>query len=304
MDEAFKKKLISNLNSKGILKSDSNHNLSVSRNEIKIQKENGEVVSLFIKFGTGGESSAKIELLEYEALGLQHLANACSIIKVPQVYFVGSLKSQNCIIMDKIPFGHEDCSAELGKGLAEMHLHPPQHSFFGFPLDGCCGNCPQLNNVECRKLNWVEFWKEFRLGKQLEMLQENCPDEQVIIQKGAELMKRLPELFSMLRVEDIPLSLLHGDLWNGNYKSDIKGNPVIFDPAAYYGHSEADLGIARMFGGFSNYFWSEYHKKIPKEKGYERRALLYELHHHLNHMNIFGKGYRSGVINLMKEILK
>ena len=60
--------------------------------------------------------------------------------------------------------------------------------------------------------------------------------------------------------------------------------PVIFDPAVYYGHHEADLGIAKMFGGFGESFWGAYHLELPKSEGFERRSWLYELHHHLNHI--------------------
>jgi hypothetical protein len=109
-------------------------------------------------------------------------------------------------------------------------------STFGFPLDGCCGACPQENNAEgrvvhlearrcredsagtnalltllsCTQMNWVDFWREYRLGSQLRMLRQKHPGDQLIQQKGAELMTRLGELFSMLVVEDITPSLLHG----------------------------------------------------------------------------------------------
>ena len=140
-------------------------------------------------------------------------------------------------------------------------------------------------------MSWVEFWREYRLGDQLAMLKAKHPGDTMIQHRGAELMKRLDELFVMLRVEDIRPSVLHGacltatvplresrrvrsegnkdcnellkrdfsvfpvaagDLWSGNISSDAQGVPVIYDPACYYGHAEADFGIARMFGGFSS----------------------------------------------------
>ena len=79
---------------------------------------------------------------------------------------------------------------------------------------------------------------------------------------------------------------------------------MIYDPAPYYGHNEADLGIMRMFGGYSEAFWDAYHQVRPRQPGYEKRAILYELHHHMNHYNIFGDSYRSGVVSMMKKLLR
>ena len=108
----------------------------------------------------------------------------------------------------------------------------------------------------------------------------------------------------MIDVDAIRPSLLHGDLWSGNYSADADGNPSIFDPACYYGHHEADLGITRMFGGFGPDFYDAYHEVIPKADGFAKRAMLYELHHHLNHYNIFGSSYRGGALSLMNRLLR
>ena len=196
-------------------------------------------------------------------------------------------------------------AAKLGTGLARMHAYnfkkePPSgnsnnsnnnnndddnvyYNAYGFPIDGCCGAGRQLNDINKMSQNWVEFWRDYRLGDQLAVIKERFPTDNEIQQVGSELMKRLPELFSSMIIEDIVPSVLHGDLWSGNYGSITDNDiPVIFDPAVYYGHHEADLGIAKMFGGFGTSFWKAYHSVIPKEDGFERRSMLYELHHHLN----------------------
>ena len=98
---------------------------------------------------------------------------------------------------------------------------------------------------------------------------------------GAQLSSRLDELFSMINVDDIRPSLLHGDLWSGNYAADAAGRPTIYDCACYYGHYEADHGINYMFGGGEAFRNKGYRAALPPEPGHERRALLYELHHHL-----------------------
>mmetsp|Transcript_17814 Transcript_17814/g.28839 ORF Transcript_17814/g.28839 Transcript_17814/m.28839 type:complete len:304 (-) Transcript_17814:1530-2441(-) len=262
---------------------------------------------VFVKFGTGGTRASK-ELLEYEALGLKHLSScAPPELIVPRAVLVDQVPATNeayiCLeYMDMRGDGRGDCMKTLGKSLAQMHATKPTlYSSFGFPVDGCCGSLFQPNNVTGRDLNWVEFYREFRLGYQLKTANERYVDRE-LEEKGAQLMKRLPDLFSALVVEDIEPSILHGDLWAGNY-GFVDGSPVIFDPACYYGHTEADLGIAYMFGGFSASFFDAYHRVLPKAEGFSRRAMLYELYHHLNHLNIFGTGYRQGCIRLMDTIL-
>ena len=180
--------------------------------------------------------------------------SASGVIRVPEPWGVGSLSDGNgYIIMDYIKFssrGKQNLQSELGRGLALMHSAISEENTFGFPLDGCCGAAPQLNNVQRRFMSWVDFWREFRLGAQLSMAKDNYPKDTQLQYRGAELSMRLEELFCMLNPDDIHPSLLHGDLWSGNYSADEEGKPCIYDPAAYYGHSEADLGIAYMFGGF------------------------------------------------------
>ena len=118
-------------------------------------------------------------------------------------------------------------------------------------------------------------------------------------QKGADLIARLPELFTGYAPE---ASLLHGDLWGGNWAS-TGGEPVIFDPAVYYGDRESDLAMTRLFGGFSPRFYEAYEATWPLADGYQRRILLYQLYHVLNHLNLFGRGYLGRALGLMNELL-
>ena len=106
--------------------------------------------------------------------------------------------------------------------------------------------------------------------------------------------------------EDVTLfpSLLHGDLWSGNM-AQSGSEPVIFDPASFFGHHEYDLAIGKMFGGFGSEFHKSYHNLIPKEPGFEIRSELYQLFHCLNHWNLFDDGhYRSQSLGAMKNLIK
>ncbi|KZV93157.1 Fructosamine kinase, partial [Exidia glandulosa HHB12029] len=97
--------------------------------------------------------------------------------------------------------------------------------------------------------------------------------------------------------------VVHGDLWSGNASV---GSGQVFDPSACYAHSEYELGIMKMFGGFGGQFMKEYHALVPKTEPveeYDDRVTLYELYHHLNHNALFGGSYRSGAMSIMKRLL-
>jgi len=98
-------------------------------------------------------------------------------------------------------------------------------------------------------------------------------------------------------------SLLHGDLWSGNFIIDETGNACLIDPAVYYGHREADLAMTKLFGGFDEKFYSAYNEEYPLDDGYEYREDIYKLYHVLNHLNLFGSGHYMQAVNLIKSYL-
>ena len=98
-------------------------------------------------------------------------------------------------------------------------------------------------------------------------------------------------------------SLLHGDLWGGNYAVTSTGEPVIFDPAVYYGDREADIAMTELFGGFSQDFYAAYNAAWPLDDGYQVRKTLYNLYHVLNHFNLFGGGYGAQAEGMMDRLL-
>ena len=88
-------------------------------------------------------------------------------------------------------------------------------------------------------------------------------------------------------------SLIHGDLWGGNLAYSKSGEPIIFDPALYYGDREAEIAMTELFGGFGSAFYAAYQSHSPLPDGYRLRRELYNLYHMLNHLNLFGGGYVS-----------
>ena len=118
--------------------------------------------------------------------------------------------------------------------------------------------------------------------------------------KGEKLLKNLERFFIGYEPK---ASLLHGDLWSGNYGYLNNGEPVIFDPAVYYGDRETDIAMTELFGGFPAEFYTAYNEAWPLDKGYQQRKNLYNLYHILNHFNLFGGGYAMQAENMMDQLL-
>lgn len=242
-------------------------------------------------------------------------------VKVPKPVKVIELDTKGCVfVMEHLDMrGLNKYSKQLGAQLADLHTHNKKQleklnkeqqtvgkgagqsevepvERFGFRVPTCCGYLAQENEWE---EDWVTFYTRCRLQQQLSMVEKSYGDREAR-ELWTELQRKIPQFFS--GVEVVP-ALLHGDLWSGNVAECADG-PVIFDPSSFYGHSEYELGIAGLFGGFSSSFYSAYHEKIPKAAGFEKRNQLYQLFHYLNHWNHFGGGYRGSSIRVMKNLLK
>ncbi|TNN71511.1 Ketosamine-3-kinase [Liparis tanakae] len=242
-------------------------------------------------------------------------------VKVPKPVKVIELETGGCVFaMEHLDMrGLTKYSKLLGEQLADLHLHNKRQlekcnkeqqtvgrgagqsevaviTKFGFSVPTCCGYLPQENEWQD---DWVTFYSQQRLQHQLNMVEKSYGDREAR-ELWAKLQLEIPQLFT--DVEMYP-ALLHGDLWGGNVAQCAAG-PVLFDPAAFYGHSEYELGIAGMFGGFNSSFYSAYHDQIPQAPGFAKRNQLYQLFHYLNHWNHFGGGYRGSSISIMKKLLK
>ncbi|KAF9535639.1 fructosamine kinase PKL/CAK/FruK [Crepidotus variabilis] len=189
----------------------------------------------------------------------------------------------------------------LAKRLAsEMHMKTNPEGKFGFPIPTYCGVTRLRNGL-------FETWKACyaaQLEDLLQQLKDKGNYKQLCEKLDRVINDIVPKLLGSLNVEPV---ILHGDLWSGNAGVDrSSGQPVIFDPASYYGHNEADLSIARMFGGFPQAFYKTYHEIRPKTEPvdqYDHRANLYELFHHINHTLIFGGSYAGSSERLMNKLL-
>ncbi len=229
---------------------------------------------------------------EYE--GLLEIHRSLTI-RTPEPLCFGATANNSYLIMEYIPFSVRTVKyTELGQQLATMHQ--TIHSQFGWHRDNTIGSTVQLNT---RSNNWSQFWKKYRLQYQLDLAQQQgcCVRFQKL---GEQLLGQVDVFFKNYKP---PASLLHGDLWSGNYSGTHDGTPVIFDPAVYYGDRETDLAMTELFGGYPAEFYAAYNEAYPLDKGYESRKCLYNLYHILNHVNLFGHGYIAQAENMMKKLL-
>jgi fructosamine-3-kinase len=231
-----------------------------------------------------------------EAHGLQELGKARAI-KVPEVI----LHSDEYILLEFIQSASKkkDFFEEFGRKFAGMHSHTTDE--FGFYEDNYIGSTPQKNiNDETTRKNWTSFYINNRLLYQFRLAEKNGYADSEFRKAFKGMSDKIE---SILEGADEKPSLLHGDLWSGNYMADEKGEACLIDPAVYYGHREADLAMTKLFGGFPASFYQSYYEIYPLKEDWEYRENIYMLYHVINHLNIFGRGYYGQALQLMKFYL-
>ena len=230
-----------------------------------------------------------------EADGLREL-HAAHALRVPQVLASGVAGAAAFLALEWLEAGPagEACERRLGAGLAA--LHGVSTSRFGWWRDNTIGATPQANDW-CPQ--WLEFFRERRLRPQLALAAKRGFAEPLAA-RGERLLEALPALLADHQPQP---ALLHGDLWGGNWLATRTGEPVLFDPAVYYGDRETDLAMTRLFGGFGAAFYRAYEATAPLPQGAASRVDLYNLYHVLNHANLFGGGYARQARDLIDRLL-
>ena len=210
---------------------------------------------------------------------------ATKAIRVPKVIEVTVQDGEARIVLERIEFEKTTGEIEglLGEQLAAMHRCTVGK--FGWHRDNTIGLTPQRNT---QTGDWLAFFRKQRLEFQLQLAARNGYGGE-LSSLGEKIVDKLPEIFD--KHDPVP-SLLHGDLWGGNWGA-MDGQPIIFDPAVYYGDRETDIAMTKLFGGFGPAFYEAYETAWPLTDGSEARLKLYQLYHVLNHLNLFGAGYPS-----------
>lgn len=252
--------------------------------------DNGDA-SYFIKVNSPHLDS----MFEAEAHGLQEM-RATDSIRVPEVICYGVGDGHSYLALEYVPLGSMRGRAYslMGEQLAQMHMAP--QPYFGWHMDNTIGSTQQIND---RRDDWLTFWQQERIGQQLRFAAGNGFGGR--LQNQGE--KLLADMDKLLDCHSPQPALLHGDLWGGNAAADDLGNPVIFDPACYYGDREADLAMTELFGGFGSDFFAAYNATYPVDSGYQMRKTLYNLYHIINHLNLFGSGYLGQAESMIDRLL-
>jgi protein-ribulosamine 3-kinase len=246
---------------------------------------------LFVKVGARDARAA----FELESLDLAELLRVRAL-RVPRVIARGETDTAAFLALEWIESKAPDeaCEARLGEGLAA--LHSVSASRFGLHYDNLIGRTPQRNGWSS---DWAEFFRDRRLRPQLTLAAQSGHGA-LLSTPGARLLEHVPAL---LAGHHPSASLLHGDLWGGNWLASSQGEPVVFDPAVYYGDREADVAMTRLFGGFGARFYRAYSAAAPLAPGWQARGDLYNLYHVLNHANLFGGGYAHQARAMMERLL-
>jgi fructosamine-3-kinase len=260
----------------------------------------GDIASSYLLETLQGSIFAKmlvvpngLEMLEAEKDGLKALSQA-ETLDVPGVLGCARTAAGSCLLLEYIPSGPGSrySSEALGRGLARLHqVTAPS---FGWHQPNYIGRLPQENSGET---DWPSFYVRNRLIPQYEMARVRRLLSAGEIPEAHHMARRISYL-----VPEIRPSLLHGDLWGGNYLISRDGAPYLIDPAVYYGHAEIDLAMSLLFGGFAEEFYDAYFEINPKQSGFDLRVKLYQLYYLLVHLNLFGRSYYSRVRALGSEL--
>ncbi|RVD89175.1 uncharacterized protein DFL_000193 [Arthrobotrys flagrans] len=271
---------------------------------------------LFVKTGFGESSKVMFEG-EYESLNAIHTAipELC-----PRPIAHGELQDGSYFLATEfLELGGGSFSRRRSSGggdtlalkLGKLHSQPaPSNGKYGFPVTTCCGSTLQDNTYE-------DTWSSFFVNRRLLTILKACVESNGSQPGLTNYVNRtIPVANYLLSRLSFPSSqpvVVHGDLWSGNQSNGSippripSPTPVVFDPSGCYAPAEYDHGIMTMFGGFDGDFWKEYEAVVPRGEPsdeYEDRVSLYRLYHTLNHFALFGGGYKSSAVGIMRELQK
>lgn len=256
---------------------------------MKVNTSHGD---FFVKYN----SQAPEDLFLREAECLEELEKAQSPLVIPHVIAkTAAGEGEPAVLITEYleppTAGSSRYDEQLGRGLAELHRYT--HQAFGFHHDNYCGSTPQEN---AWNTNWIDFFGNQRIWRLVEMIERNNGFNSRELYLFERLVDRLPGLIGH---QPLP-SLIHGDLWSGNFLPSAKG-PAIIDPASCYADREFEFSIMNMFGGFSSRVFQAYNETFPLPKEWVKRNDLYMLYHYLNHYYLFGGGYGGQALSIAKR---
>jgi protein-ribulosamine 3-kinase len=236
-----------------------------------------------------------LSMFQAEAAGLKELIHS-QTVRVPQVIACDRTEDYAYLILEYLKLKSTTAVSENLFAQQLARLHQQHQAFYGWHQENTIGITPQINQ---RTNSWLSFWQQQRLIPQL----KRAANSGYLGKLQRQGEKLCAELKVFLDNDTLHPSLLHGDLWSGNVAANALNQPVIFDPACYYGDREADIAMTELFGGFSRNFYAAYQEIYPLDSGYSVRKTLYNLYHVLNHLNIFGGSYLHRAESMLAFLL-
>ncbi|MFK8111926.1 MAG: fructosamine kinase family protein [Rubripirellula sp.] len=260
---------------------------------VEVQEDFGKRV-LFVK----SNELSFLDNFQTEQDGLLRLGEP-GVIGVPQPIAVGTALGRAWLVTEWVEQHRIDAVffSRFGTELASLH-QATLGDRIGLERDGYLGSADQLNG-ECGT------WPEFFASRRIEFQIRRAVDQGLASRRLKDDCERIVvEMADLLDGREDRTSLLHGDLWSGNYLCSSEGQPVIFDPAAHFGCREAEFGMLQLFGSCSDDFYEAYQAAFPLPGGWQRRVRVYVLYHLLNHLNLFGVTYRGQCETVSAAILR
>lgn len=245
--------------------------------------------TFFIKYNL---ASRFPDMFSSESKGLM-LLKGSKQIDVPEVLYTGKTGKYSYLLLEYIHDGQivNGFWENFGRQLAR--LHRVSQTSFGLDHDNYIGSIPQKNE-------FYPQWDEFLILNRLQPLVSQAFDEGLLNSADISGFDRLyNRIQNILPSENA--SLLHGDLWNGNFMVNVKGQPTLIDPAVYFGHREMDIAMTKLFGGFTNDFYLYYNDEYPLEKDWEKRIEFNQLYPLLVHALLFGLSYSSQIRHIIRK---
>jgi fructosamine-3-kinase len=233
-------------------------------------------------------------MFEAEKKGL-FLLSAADVIKIPSVSLMGEAGGFQFILLEFIDAKRKSSTYWQALGTQLARLHRNSAASYGLDHDNYIGSLRQKNKTHA---DWLEFFIEERLSRQLQVARDNDRITKEVVVHFENLFKKLPQLLT----SEAP-ALLHGDLWSGNLITGESGEPVLIDPAVYYGHRECEIAFTGLFGGFSPEFYQSYDESFPLQQGYRQRFEIYNLYPLMVHVNLFGGGYLGQVVSILRQFV-
>lgn len=258
---------------------------------VTVRDPNGNLHDLFVKSNRADfQQNFRCELD-----GLNRLA-AVEAIRIAKPLRIETISDRVFLVMQWIEAGRESNFDLFGRQLADLHRKSASVRI-GLEYDNFLGASPQINSLAD---DWVRFVQESRIGSQLRVATNRGL---INPQAKRDIETVIDSMPTILAGRENVTSLLHGDLWSGNYLFDTCNQPVIIDPAIYYGCREAEFGMLLLFGGCPPSFYESYNDQWSLPPRWQQRCKVYVLYHLLNHLNLFGTSYISQCNQVAKQIL-